>query len=107
MRAWLARFQPLGCTVVLDRFGAGERGLALTQEFSFDQVKIDVTTLVQLTGGQVESDYLDAVRRVVESHGLTAVASKIEDPGVMERVRAAGFGLVQGFDVGEPRVSPS
>ena len=107
MRSWLGRFQPLGCTVVLDRFGAGERGLALAREFSFDQVKIDVTTLAQLTGDQSQPDYLDAVRRVVESHGLTAVASKIEDPDVLERVRAAGFGLVQGFDVGRPRTSPS
>lgn len=107
MHAWLARFQPLGCTVVLDRFGAGERGLELAREFSFDQVKIDVTTLVHLTGERGAPDYLDVVRRIVESHGLTAVASKIEDPRVMERVREAGFGLVQGFDVGKPRVSPS
>jgi diguanylate cyclase (GGDEF)-like protein len=106
-RSWLDRFQPLGCPVVLDRFGGGERGLALAQEFSFDQVKIDVTTLVQLTEGHSDPGYLEAIRQVVESHGLTAVASKIEDPRVMERVRSAGFGLVQGFDVGEPRVSPS
>jgi len=107
MHAWLDRFQPLGCAVVLDRFGAGERGLELAREFSFDQVKIDVTTLVSLTGEQGAPDYLDVVRRVVESHGLTAIASKIEDPRVMQRVRDAGFGLVQGFDVGQPRVSPS
>jgi diguanylate cyclase (GGDEF)-like protein len=107
MRAWLDRFQPLGCGAVLDRFGAGERGLELVQEFSFDQVKIDVTTLVHLTGERGAPDYLDVVRRVVEAHGLTAVASKIEDPRVMDRVRVAGFGLVQGFDVAEPRVSPS
>lgn len=107
MRAWLDRFQPLGCAVVLDRFGAGERGLSLVREFSFDQVKIDATTFVQLTGEHSDLGYLEAIRRVVESHGLTAVASMIEDPGVMERVRAAGFGLVQGFDVGRPRVSPS
>ncbi len=107
MHVWLGRFQPLGCTVVLDRFGAGERGLGLAREFSFDQVKIDVTTLVHLTGERGAPDYLDVVRRIVESHGLTAVASKIEDPRVLERVREAGFGLVQGFDVGEPRVSPS
>ncbi|MBW6468810.1 MAG: EAL domain-containing protein [Coriobacteriia bacterium] len=107
MRAWLDRFQALGCTVVLDRFGAGERGLSLTQEFSFDQVKLDVTTLVGLTGQDGDAGYLETIRRVVESHGLTAVASRIEDPAVMKRVRQAGFGLVQGFDVGEPRVSPS
>jgi ammonium transporter, Amt family len=107
MHAWLARFQPLGCTVVLDRFGAGERGLSLAREYSFDQVKIDVTTLVQLTEEHSDPGYLEAVREVVEAHGLTAVASRIEDPEVMKRVRVAGFGLAQGFDVGVPRVSPS
>ncbi len=105
--AWLERFGSEGCSLVLDHFSAGERGLRLVRELPFDQVKIDVTTLVGLTEGPGDPGYLEAVRRVVESHGLDAVASRIEDPEVMERVRAAGFGFAQGYDIGRPRMSPS
>ncbi len=106
VRAWLERIRPLGCIVVLDRFSAGSRGLALVDEVPFDQVKIDVSMLARLTEESGGRAYLEALRRVVETYGLQVVASRIEDPRVLERVRRAGFGLVQGFDVGRPRTTP-
>ncbi len=103
---WADRFTRLGCPLVLDRFGAGARGLQFVSELPFEQVKLDVSTLARLTDEGGGSEYLEAVRRVVEAHGLTVVASRIEDPRVLERVRAAGFRYVQGFDVARPRAIP-
>ncbi len=106
VRAWLDRIKPLGCKVVLDRFGGGSRGLELLRDLPFDQVKIDVSVLARLTEDDGGTAYIEAMRRVIETRGLEVVASQIEDPRVLERVRRAGFGLVQGFDVGRPRSKP-
>ncbi len=106
LTVWFERFALRGHHFVLDRFDAGARGLALVNGFPFSQVKLDVSTLALLADQGGGADYLEAIRRVVEAHGLTVVASHIEDPRILQRVREAGFRYVQGYDIGRPRSVP-
>lgn len=104
--SWFERITGLGCEMVLDRFEAGSRGLTLISTFGFSQVKLDASALSRFTGQGDGGEYLEAVRRVVEAHGLAIVGFRIEDPGALQQLRDAGYPYAQGYGVGEPRATP-
>ncbi len=101
-RNWIDRLGRLGCSFVLDEFGAGLGLFGLLRELPFDQVKLDGSIITALSVDGESATFVEAVRGLIESQGHVAVASWVEDAGLLERVRNAGFELGQGYHLQVP-----
>ncbi len=101
-RNWIDRLGRLGCSFVLDEFGAGMGLFGLLRELPFDQVKLDGSIVRAMTGDGENVAFVEAVRGLIESQGHTAVAAWVENANLLERVCDAGFTHGQGYHIHVP-----
>lgn len=101
-RNWIDRLGRLGCHFALDEFGAGLGLFGLLRELPFDQVKLDGSIITALSVDGENAAFVGAVRGLIEAQGHVAVASWVENAGLLERVRGAGFELGQGYHLQVP-----
>lgn len=101
-RNWIDRLGRLGCHFALDEFGAGLGLFGLLRELPFDQVKLDGSIITALSVDGENTAFVGAVRGLIEAQGHVAVASWVENAGLLERVRGAGFELGQGYHLQVP-----
>ena len=91
-----------GIRVAIDDFGTGYSSLAYLEQLPIDYVKIDRSFVFQI-GDQARSRSLvEAMLRMVQSLGLTAVAEGVETPAQAHTLRTMGFELAQGFYFSRP-----
>jgi len=92
----------IGFTISIDDFGTGYSSLSRLGEFPIDMLKIPKPFVDRLARDGVDASLVDAILGLADSLGLTAVAEGIETAEQVERLRALGCELAQGFFFGHP-----
>ena len=102
LRDFTGRVEALGCGLSLDDVGTGFGSLTYLRHLPFTELKIDM----QFVHGVLESD---ADRKIVKSLvdiatglGMRTVAEGVDDPALVEPLRALGVTCAQGYLFGRP-----
>jgi EAL domain-containing protein (putative c-di-GMP-specific phosphodiesterase class I) len=98
----LARLSERGVRVAVDDFGSGYASLSHLKQLPVDVLKVD-KSFVQNIGTDEEDDAI--VRSTIDlahSLGVAVVAEGVESEDVVERLRALGCDLAQGFCLARP-----
>ena len=98
----LTRLRATGVKVALDDFGTGYSSLAWMARLPIDQIKLDRSFTLGLTGSPRERVVVETVVRLSKQLGLTVVAEGVEDDVQLEATRLAGCDAVQGYQVAPP-----
>ena len=96
-RMRLDELKRAGVRIAIDDFGTGYSSLAYLQAFPLDVMKIDKSFLTDVVGSPDRQAFLRSIVDVGRTLHLTALAEGIERPAELERLRAAGCTLGQGF----------
>lgn len=92
----------LGVGITLDDFGSGHASLNYVRRHHFDKLKIDQSfvhdVLVDPRSSAVVTSMVDLAARL----DLVLVAEGVESVDILDRLRADGIDVVQGYHVSEP-----
>jgi EAL domain-containing protein (putative c-di-GMP-specific phosphodiesterase class I) len=91
-----------GCRVLIDGFGRRAVSFAMLKSLQADYIKVDGVIVRKLPTSEIARNKLNAVVRVGDVIGVGVIGECVEDPEVLERLRAAGAGYAQGFGVRRP-----
>jgi diguanylate cyclase len=100
--AMLRKLTALGMTVAVDDFGIGNTSMSQLGTMPLRTIKIDrsfVTDLAHDASGQV---LVKAIVDLAHEFGLVAVAEGVEDADVIDRLRAMGCDIAQGYHWSRP-----
>ena len=100
--ATLTALKELGLTLALDDFGTGYSSLRALQHFPVDVVKIDRSFIAPIEHDPQEAAIVAAVISLSHALGLRTVAEGIESVPQVDRLRALGCDLAQGFYFARP-----
>jgi diguanylate cyclase (GGDEF)-like protein len=100
--ATLAALKDLGLAVALDDFGTGYSSLRALQRFPVDVVKIDRSFIAPIERDPQEAAIVAAVISLSHALGLQTVAEGIETIAQVDRLRALGCDLAQGYYFAKP-----
>ena len=95
------KLKGLGLEIALDDFGIGYSSLSYLSRFPVDILKIDRSFVAQL-GDEENGGLTDAVLRLGQALGLVTIAEGIESASQLDRLRAMGCPLGQGFFFSPP-----
>jgi EAL domain-containing protein (putative c-di-GMP-specific phosphodiesterase class I) len=98
----LAALKELGVSLAIDDFGTGQSSLAHLRRFKVDLVKIDRSLIDGLGPDAEASAIVAAVVRLTHTLELQAVAEGVETEHQLDRLRALGCHLAQGFLFARP-----
>jgi diguanylate cyclase (GGDEF)-like protein len=100
--ATLSALKELGLRLALDDFGTGYSSLRALQHFPVDVVKIDRSFIAPIEHDPQEAAIVAAVISLSHALGLRTVAEGIETIAQVDRLRALGCDLAQGFYFAKP-----
>jgi EAL domain-containing protein (putative c-di-GMP-specific phosphodiesterase class I) len=100
--ATLSALKELGLTLALDDFGTGYSSLRALQHFPVDVVKIDRSFIAPIERDPQEAAIVAAVISLSHALGVRTVAEGIETVAQVDRLRALGCDLAQGFYFARP-----
>jgi len=98
----LRALKELGIRIAIDDFGTGYSSFSYLRAFAFDKIKLDRSFV---SGIETDPGNLAIVRAVVgmgSGFNATTLAEGIETEEQLQKLRAEGFGEVQGFLLGRP-----
>jgi diguanylate cyclase (GGDEF)-like protein/PAS domain S-box-containing protein len=98
----LGRLKDLGVRVTVDDFGTGYSNLAYFKRFPVDMLKVDKSFVEGLGEKQEDTAIVEAVISLASALGLRTVAEGIETAGQLNRLRALGCELGQGYYFSKP-----
>jgi diguanylate cyclase len=91
-----------GISVAIDDFGTGFSNLAALSSLPLDTLKIDRSLVTGADGGGKAGALLEVAVQLGRTFGLTTVAEGVETTAQLERMRALGCDLIQGYITGRP-----
>ncbi len=98
----MRRLRNLGVGLAIDDFGTGYSSLSRLAEFPIQSLKIPKPFVEKLIAEDADEAFVDAILRLGESLGLSAVAEGIEHQAQADRLRQMGCRLGQGYFFGRP-----
>lgn len=98
----LTRLKLLGVGLKIDDFGTGYSSLAYLAQLPFDTLKIDRSFILQLGGGDANSDIVKAVLQMAHTLGMEVVAEGVERSDQITRLLSMGCEFGQGFFFSQP-----
>ena len=98
----LHAIRSLGVSLSIDDFGTGYSSLAYLDQFPMSHIKIDRSFVTPLEDPARDAGVVRAIVEIGRSMGMATIAEGIETPAQLERLRALGCGLGQGFLLGRP-----
>ncbi|WP_212998897.1 putative bifunctional diguanylate cyclase/phosphodiesterase [Winogradskya consettensis] len=103
-RDTLQALHDMGVRLALDDFGTGASSLSLLRAFPVDVLKLDKSFVDGICDGEDRGRLAvaAAVAQLAEYLNLYAVAEGIETQAQMERLRAMGYRLGQGYYMAKP-----
>jgi EAL domain-containing protein (putative c-di-GMP-specific phosphodiesterase class I) len=99
---FVAAINAAGGAVIIDGFGRKSVSFTPLKTLRPAFVKIDGSITRKLISSEVARTKLGAVQRVAAAVGFAVIAECVEDPQVIERLRALGVGYAQGFGIHKP-----
>lgn len=91
-----------GCCVLIDSFARRSVSFTPLKTLHVDFVKIDGSIVRNIQKSSVALNKLGAVVRLGEAIGIGIIAECVEEPEILERLRALGVGYAQGYGIAEP-----
>jgi EAL domain-containing protein (putative c-di-GMP-specific phosphodiesterase class I) len=91
------QLRALGVTLAIDDFGTGWSSLRALQRFPVDEVKIDKSFIDGMARDPQEAAIVAAIISLSHALGLRTVAEGIESVSQVDRLRALGCDLAQGY----------
>ncbi len=107
LRRNLEACRKIGMRIAADDVGAGNAGLRLLSEITFDLVKIDLSLVQAGVLRESSMAVLRALRELADRSSATIVAEGIETAHQLEVVRDLGIAAGQGYLLGRPLTTPS
>ena len=101
-REALLKLKSLGVRIALDDFGTGYASLSYLRRFPFDKLKIDRMFIADIADGGASLAIVEAVTALARSLDMVTVAEGIETGDHLDRARAAGCALLQGYLFSKP-----
>ncbi|GIE97288.1 putative bifunctional diguanylate cyclase/phosphodiesterase [Paractinoplanes rishiriensis] len=104
VRETLHALHEMGVRLALDDFGTGQSSLSLLRAFPVDVLKLDKSFVDGIADGEDRGRLAvaAAVAQLAEYLQLSAVAEGIESEAQLDRLRAMGYRLGQGFYMAKP-----
>ncbi len=99
----LHRIRDLGVSLAIDDFGTGQSSLSYIRDFDMaTTLKIDKSFVRQMHTGTADQAIVEAIVTMATALELTIVAEGVEHDADIERLRALGVQLMQGYYFGRP-----
>jgi diguanylate cyclase (GGDEF)-like protein len=102
LQKMLARLSERGVRVAVDDFGSGYASLGHLKQLPVDVLKIDESFVQNVAHDGEDQAIVRSTIDLAHSLGLAVVAEGVESEDVLERLRALGCDLVQGFFLAHP-----
>jgi EAL domain-containing protein (putative c-di-GMP-specific phosphodiesterase class I) len=97
----LTILRKLGFKVALDDFGSGYSSLRYLTSMPVDIIKFDITLIQGMMDDRL-GKLVEKMASMLNGLGYDLVAEGIETEELLDKVKAAGFNLSQGFLFGQP-----
>ena len=91
-----------GVRFAADDVGAGNAGLRLLAEISFEIIKVDLGLVQRSASGGLSSAVLGSVVELAARTGAMVIAEGVEDASQLAQLIAMGIGAGQGYHLGRP-----
>ena len=98
----LQRLHAMGFRLAIDDYGTGYSSLAYLRQLPVHELKIDKTFILGMARDPDDAVIVRSTIDLAHNMGLTVVAEGVEDEATMERLRALGCDMVQGFLLSHP-----
>jgi EAL domain-containing protein (putative c-di-GMP-specific phosphodiesterase class I) len=98
----LGELQRMGIRLSIDDFGTGYSSLAYLQRLPVDDIKVDRSFVLNMLKNSSDEAIVRSTIELAHNLGLRAIAEGVEDQGTLDRLRALGCDLAQGFYMGPP-----
>ena len=102
VRKRLEALREAGVRIAADDIGAGNSGLKLLAEISFDVLKVDLGLVQRSASGGPSTAVLGSVVALASRMGALVIAEGIEQPSQLEQLSELGIDAGQGFHLGRP-----
>ncbi|HEX6655455.1 MAG TPA: EAL domain-containing protein, partial [Candidatus Limnocylindria bacterium] len=106
LRLKLDTCRSIGIRLAADDVGAGNAGLRLLAELSFDLIKVDLTIVQRSASSAASSAVVESVVSLAQRTGAMVVAEGIEFPEQLHQLELLGVAVGQGFLLGRPGSMP-
>jgi diguanylate cyclase (GGDEF)-like protein len=100
--AVLAALREQGIRISIDDYGTGYSSLAYLRELPLDELKLDRSFTGNLDADPRTAAIVASTIGLAHSLGLAMVAEGVENAAVLQRLRAGGCDLAQGYHVSRP-----
>jgi EAL domain-containing protein (putative c-di-GMP-specific phosphodiesterase class I) len=98
----LLRLRRLGTRLAIDDFGTGYSSLTYLQRLPVDEVKIDRSFVMGMTGGESSAAIVRTTIDLAHTLGFEAVAEGVENQQAWDLLVEFGCDIVQGYYVSRP-----
>jgi diguanylate cyclase (GGDEF)-like protein len=98
----LSRIRQLGARISIDDFGTGYSCLAYFRNIPADELKIDKSFVTGLLNDTASADITALIIELAHRFGLDVVGEGVEDEATLEKLRAGGCDIAQGYLFGKP-----
>ncbi len=101
-RALLEKVVALGVRISIDDFGSGVNQLEYIQQLPIHELKIDRSIIRHLSEADADDALVRGIIELSRRKGLTVVAEGVEDLFSLDRLRAMGCDVAQGYIIARP-----
>ncbi|MBV9100642.1 MAG: EAL domain-containing protein [Candidatus Dormibacteraeota bacterium] len=98
----LRELKALGVRISMDDFGTGYSSLSVLQDLPLDILKIDKAFVTDVADDPRRAAFAQAIIRLGKTLGLRMVAEGVEHQAQIDRLRALGCELAQGYYYSRP-----
>jgi diguanylate cyclase (GGDEF)-like protein/PAS domain S-box-containing protein len=102
MRGVLERLGNMGLRLSVDDFGTGYTSLGYLRRLPITELKIDRSFVSQMATSEEDAVIVRCTIDLGRNLGLGVVAEGVEDPEVLDRLRALGCDVAQGYLMSRP-----
>jgi diguanylate cyclase (GGDEF)-like protein len=92
----------LGCRLAIDDYGTGYSSLAYLRRLPLNELKIDKSFVQRMARDASDAVIVRSTIDLAHNMGLNVVAEGVEDEQTLERLRALGCDMVQGYFLSRP-----
>ena len=98
----LERLHALGCRLAIDDYGTGYSSLAYLRRLPVHELKIDKSFVIGMAADASDALIVRSTIDLAHNMGLSVVAEGVEDDATLDRLRAMGCDMVQGYLLSRP-----
>ncbi|MEO5699526.1 MAG: EAL domain-containing protein [Casimicrobiaceae bacterium] len=100
----LQRLHALGCKIAIDDYGTGYSSLAYLRRLPLHELKIDKSFVLGMVSDPSDAVIVRSTIDLAHHMGLSVVAEGVEDEATLDRLRALGCDMVQGYHLSRPMI---